>query len=122
MDATHTKARYNQKSPKEFLQEKSKNVRKAVYQIDESMKEKFPPKPTSNEVKDELDYCRQVISVVEKEPQIAQIPAVKEKLNVLKEVVEDYTEQLQLFNMIQMHVLVIKRRTLLSLAIKHILR
>lgn len=55
VDATHTKARYNQKSPKEFLMEKSKNVRKAVYQIDESM---------------------------------------KEKLNVLKEVVEDYEEQL----------------------------
>ena len=50
VDATHTKARYNQKSPKEFLQEKSKNVRKAVYQIDESLKEKFPSKTTSNEV------------------------------------------------------------------------
>ncbi|MFP5116491.1 IS1182 family transposase [Bacillaceae bacterium C204] len=94
VDATHTKARYNQKSPKEFLQEKSKNVRKAVYQIDESMKEKFPPKTTSNEVNDELDYCRQVITVIETEPQIAEIPAVKEKLNVLKEVVEDYAEQL----------------------------
>lgn len=94
VDATHTKARYNQKSPKEFLQEKSKNVRKAVYQIDESIKEKFPPKTTSNEVNDELDYCRQVITVIETEPQIAEIPAVKEKLNVLKEVVEDYSELL----------------------------
>jgi hypothetical protein len=94
VDATHTKARYNQKSPKEFLQEKSKNARKAVYQIDESMKEKFPPKTTSNEVKDELDYCSQIITVIEREPQIAEIPAVKEKMNVLKEVVEDYTEQL----------------------------
>lgn len=35
VDSTHTKARYNQKSPKEFLQEKLKNVRKAVYQLDE---------------------------------------------------------------------------------------
>lgn len=94
VDATHTRARYNQKSPKEFLQEKSKNVRKAVYQIDESLKEKFPSKTTSDEVTDELNYCRQIISVVESEPQIAAIPAVKEKLNVLKEVVEDYTEQL----------------------------
>lgn len=94
VDATHTKARYNQKSPKEFLQEKSKNVRKAVYQIDESMKTKFPSKPTSNEVKEEVDYCSEIITIVEKEPQIAAIPAVKEKLNVLKEVVEDYTEQL----------------------------
>jgi transposase len=98
VDATHTKARYNQKSPREFLQEKSKNVRKAVYKVDESMKEKFPPKTTSNEVNDELDYCRQVITVVETEPQIAEIPAVKEKLNVLKEVVEDYAEQLSYSN------------------------
>jgi transposase len=98
VDATHTKARYNQKSPREFLQEKSKNVRKAVYQVDESMKEKFPPKTTSNEVNDELDYCRQVITVIETEPQIAEIPAVKEKLNVLKEVVEDYAEQLSYSN------------------------
>lgn len=94
VDATHTKARYHQKSPKEFLQEKSKNVRKAVYQFDESMKEKFPTKPTSNEVKDELSYCEAVIEAIEKEPQVAHIPAVKEKLNVLKEVTEDYQEQL----------------------------
>lgn len=78
VDSTHTKARYNQKSPKEFLQEKAKNVRKAVYRIDESMKEKFPAKTTSVEVTDELDYCRRIITVVEKEPQIAKVPAVKE--------------------------------------------
>ena len=58
------------------------------------MKEKFRPKTTSNEVNDELDYCRKVISVIEEEPKVSEIPAVKEKLNVLKEVVEDYTEQL----------------------------
>lgn len=94
VDATHTKARYNQKSPIEFLQEKSKNVRKAVYQIDESMKENFPPKTNSNEINDEVDYCRQVIEVVESQPQIEMIPAVKEKLHVLKEVVQDYEEKL----------------------------
>lgn len=94
VDATHTKARYNQKSPKEFLQEKSKNVRKAIYQFDESMKEKFPTKTTTTEIKDEVDYCHQLISVVEQEPQIAEIPAVKEKLNVLKEVTEDVQENL----------------------------
>jgi len=94
VDATHTKSRYNQKSAKEFLQEKSKNVRKVVYQIDETMKSKFPSKPTSNEVKEEIDYCNEIISILEKKPQLAKIPAVKEKINVLKEVVEDYTEQL----------------------------
>jgi hypothetical protein len=54
-------------------------VRKAIYQFDEDMKVKFPTKPTSNEVIDELDYCRQVIEIVETESKAAQIPTVKEK-------------------------------------------
>ncbi|MCR8978505.1 transposase, partial [Brevibacillus laterosporus] len=37
VDATHTKARYNQKSPKEILTDRSKKLRKAVYTIDENM-------------------------------------------------------------------------------------
>src|SRR5690606_3298134 len=98
VDSTHTKSRYNQKSPKEFLQEKSKNVRKAVYQIDDSVKEKFPAKPTSNEISDELDYCNQIISIIEREPQIAEVPSVKEKLNVLREVTEDFKENLSYSN------------------------
>ncbi|MGD7029527.1 transposase, partial [Sutcliffiella horikoshii] len=61
IDATHSKARYNQKSATEFLQEKSKNVRRAIYQIDESLKSKLPQKTTSNDVEEELAYCRKVI-------------------------------------------------------------
>lgn len=58
------------------------------------MKEKFPAKNTTNEVKDEVTYCKKLMEVIEKEPQVAQIPAVKERLNLLKEVVEDYQTQL----------------------------
>jgi len=54
----------------------------------------IPAKTTNNEVKDELAYCEEIISVIEKESHLVSIPAVKEKLNMLKEVVEDYTEQL----------------------------
>ncbi|PED80989.1 IS5/IS1182 family transposase [Bacillus pseudomycoides] len=95
VDATHTKARFNQKSPKEFLMEKSKLLRKAVYQIDEGMKEKFPPKTTTNDLGDELEYCQKVIEAVEKEEVIRKYPNVKEKLNYLKEIVEDHQEHLQ---------------------------
>jgi transposase/IS5 family transposase len=95
VDATHTKARFNQKSPKEFLMEKSKLLRKAVYQIDEGMKEKFPPKTTTNDLDDELEYCQKVIEAVEKEEMIRKYPNVKEKLNYLKEIVEDHQEHLQ---------------------------
>jgi transposase len=42
LDATHTKARYNQMSPREILMDLSKKLRKAIYKIDESMKNKFP--------------------------------------------------------------------------------
>jgi hypothetical protein len=41
VDATHSSARYNQKSPKETLMNKSKLLRKSIYQIDESMKINF---------------------------------------------------------------------------------
>ncbi|MHA6481777.1 IS1182 family transposase [Paenibacillus sp. strain BS8-2] len=98
VDATHTKARYNQQSPKEFLIEKSKLLRKAVYQIDESMKEKFPPKTTTNDIADELAYCQKVIEAVEKEEAISHYPKVQEKLNYLKEIVADHNEQLQRSN------------------------
>jgi hypothetical protein len=96
VDVTHTKARYNQKSPKEILMEKSKNLRKTVYQIDKKMKEKFPSKITTNEIEDELTYCRQVIKTVEAEGKIREYPNVKEKINYLKEIVEDRQKQLLL--------------------------
>jgi len=95
VDATHTKARFNQKSPKEFLMEKSKLLRKAVYRIDEGMKDKFPAKTTTNDLADEITYCQKVIQVVEKEQMIRENPNVKEKLNYLKEIVEDHEEHLQ---------------------------
>jgi hypothetical protein len=98
VDATHTKSRFNQQSPKEILMEKAKLLRKVVYQIDETMKEKFPPKTTTNELEDELEYCQKVIDIVEKEEVIREYPKVKEKLNYLKEIVTDHHEHLQLSN------------------------
>ncbi|WP_156417423.1 transposase, partial [Paenibacillus etheri] len=98
VDATHTKSRFNQQSPKEILMEKSKLLRKAVYQINENMKDKFPPKTTTNKLVDELDYCQKVIDAVEKEESIREYPKVKEKLNSLKEIVEDHVEHLQFSN------------------------
>jgi hypothetical protein len=95
VDATHTRARFNQKSPKEFLMEKSKLLRKSVYQINEGMKEKFPQKPTTDDVVEELAYCEKVIQAVEKEEAIREYPKVKEKLNYLKEIVEDYESNLE---------------------------
>ncbi|MDQ0886867.1 transposase [Paenibacillus sp. V4I9] len=39
VDATHSKARYNQKSPQEILQDRARKLRKAVYSVDELAKD-----------------------------------------------------------------------------------
>lgn len=98
VDATHTKARFNQLSPKEILMQKSKLLRKSVYEIDEKMKDKFPLKTTTYELSDELDYCQKVIDAVEKEKSLREYPKVKEKLNYIKEIVADHHEHLQFSN------------------------
>ncbi len=96
VDATHTKARYNQKSPKEILMDRSKKLRKSVYAIDENIKEKFPTKTTTNILEDEIEYCQKLIDVIEKEDTISNYPKVKEKLNLLKETLADDIEHLQI--------------------------
>lgn len=95
VDATHTKARYNQMKPKEILMERSKKLRKAVYQVDETMKEKFPTKTTTDVLEDEITYSEELIKVIEKEENLAQYPKINEQLNLLKETIADDIEQLQ---------------------------
>jgi hypothetical protein len=96
VDATHTKARYNQMSPREILMDRSKKLRKAIYKIDESMKNKFPVKNTTDILEVEIDYCQKLIEVVEKQDTLTQYPKVKEQLNLLKETVADDIEHLQI--------------------------
>ena len=94
--ATHTKARYNQLSPREILMDRSKKLRKAIYQINESMKNKFPVKNTTDVLEDEIEYCQKLIDVIEKEENLTQYPKVKEQLNLLKEIVADDNEHIQI--------------------------
>ena len=61
VDATHTKARYNQKFPKQILMDRSRKLRKSVYEIDENMKEKFPRKTTTDVLEDEIKSSKRDI-------------------------------------------------------------
>ncbi len=96
VDATHTKARYNQKSPREILQDQARKLRKAVYSINETVKAKMLAKNTNDTLEDEITYCQKLIAFIETESGIAQVPKVLEPLNLLKETVEDDVEQLRL--------------------------
>lgn len=96
VDATHTKARYNQKSPREILQDRSRKLRKAAYKVDESLKAKFPSKNTSDVLEDEIAYCEKLINVIEAEDGVCALPKIKEPLNLLKETIEDDLEHLRI--------------------------
>lgn len=95
VDATHTKSRYNQKTPRQVLQEQSKNLRRSIYETDETMKEKFPDKNTEDSLEKELKYCKQLIDVVKGNEEICSYPKVQEKLNLLEESVTDDMEHLE---------------------------
>jgi len=94
VDATHTLSRSNPFSTIDVLRERSKLLRKTVYQFDEEFKTKMPSKNIENDIKKELEYCRELENRIKNESSISEIPAVKEKLNLLKELVEDTDEQM----------------------------
>lgn len=96
VDATHSLSRSNPNSALEVLRERSKLLRKTVYQFDDEFKNQMPQKNTENDLDKELAYCKELEKRIENEPSISAIPAVKEKLNLLKETVEDTTENLTL--------------------------
>ena len=54
VDAARTRSRYNQKTPRQALLEQSKILRRAVYEIDGTMKEQLPNKNTENSLEKEL--------------------------------------------------------------------
>ncbi len=96
VDATHTLSRSNPFLAIDVLRERSKLLRKTVYTFDDQFKERMPKKNTDNDLEKELAYCKELEKRIENEPSISSIPAVKEKLNLLKETVEDTQENLTL--------------------------
>lgn len=95
VDATHTSARYNRKSPREILQERSKRLRKSVYEIDENIKNTLPVKNTIDDLESEIKYCQELVEVIEHNEVISSYPKVREKLNILNESLDDDIYHLQ---------------------------
>lgn len=96
VDATHSKARYNQKSAREVLLERAKVLRKEVYSVNEDYKGKFPQKISSGLLEDTIEYCQNVAKVVETATELSAFKKIQERLNYLNEAIEDDLEQLQL--------------------------
>ncbi|UOQ83776.1 IS1182 family transposase [Gracilibacillus salinarum] len=92
VDATHSSSRYCAKSADEFLKEKAKSLRKTVYRYDESVKEKFPEKPVNEDVNETRAYCADLVKTIQEETRVNDMPAIKEKCNLLEEVLADCEE------------------------------
>ena len=89
VDATHTCSRRNPWSPVEILRLRSKQLRKSLYDADESIRGSLPEKNTDDDISQELDYTKKLLDTIASKPALAEVPKVKERLNMLKEVVAD---------------------------------
>lgn len=89
VDSTHTGSRSNPYSPIEILRLRSKQLRKSLYDADESVKDDLPSKNTDDELEHELDYTKALLDVVGSNPSLSEVPKIKERLNMLKEVLAD---------------------------------
>jgi len=89
VDATHSLSRSNPLSPIEVLKERARQLRKVVYSTDEKWKERMPKKNEDNDLEHELSYCGNLEKGIESDEVLRSMPKVKEKLNLLKETIED---------------------------------
>jgi len=89
VDATHSLSRSNPLSTIEVLKERARQLRKVVYSTDENWKGRMPKKNEDNDLKQVLSYCGKLEKEIESDEVLRSMPKVKEKLNLLKETIED---------------------------------
>jgi len=94
VDSTHSGSRYNQKSPIDNLLHVAKEARKALYKLEPKAKERMPKKIESKNFEEVLEYVTEVSKAIEREP-VSEVGNVKQKLNLLKEVISDDIEALK---------------------------
>ena len=97
VDSTHSEAKYNAKSAREYLLEICKNLRKKVYAVDESYVEKMPkklPNRTIGMYEDVIKYCQEVIDTVKNDENLVARPNIAENINLLQETIDDTNEEL----------------------------
>lgn len=88
VDATHTRARFNQKSPVEILRNSSKQLRKEIYRLKPEMKCQFPVKPSGDSLEEEKEYTQKLLEAVDTEATFS-IGKINERRNLLEEKLAD---------------------------------
>lgn len=88
MDSTHSCSRANAQIPVNVLQQMGKQLRKAVYDLDEKAKAGMPKKYEGTDIEKEVAYVEGLLDHIASLP-VASIPVVSEKYNLLKETLDD---------------------------------
>lgn len=89
-DSTHTNAMYQHISPREELIKQAKELRKAVYKIDETMHDKMPKKRESTGLLEEqIEYTKELLNLLKEDKRFTIIPNINEKINLLEETMSD---------------------------------
>ena len=94
IDATHTKSRYNSHPIREVLQEHARRLRKEVYSVDKKTKNMMPAKNEEDSIEKEVEYCERLLKTIEGMPVVPNLPRIIEKMNLLKETMEDTKEEM----------------------------
>ena len=96
VDSTHTLSRYGKLSPREELIRQAKNLRKSIYQIDETMKEKMPAKKENTGILEDMnEYVDELLKVVKGDERFTKISKIQEQIDYLEETNEDIKEALK---------------------------
>lgn len=92
VDATHTLSRSNPYKPVEILKLRSKQLRKMLYDFDETLKGSLPIKNEDDDLGHEIEYSKKLLDAIKGKETITELPKVKERLNMLRETLEDITD------------------------------
>ena len=96
VDATHTNAMFSHISPREELIRQSKNLRKVVYKIDETMHDKMPKKrEATGLLEDQIEYTKELLNLLTDDGRFEKLPNIKEQMDYLKETMEDTEIELE---------------------------
>ena len=96
VDSTHTLSMYGHITPREKLIKVSKELRKKIYKLDATMKEKMPKKrEASGLIEDEILYCNKLLELLDNDGRFVEIPSIEENMNLLREIIEDTNVELE---------------------------
>ena len=93
VDSTHTSSRSNPHSPVEVLKMRSKQLRRSLYEMDESVKDSLPGKNEDNDLEHELTYSHELVNHLKDNENLISVPKIKEKLNLLRETLDDIADR-----------------------------